>query len=927
MAESKRTFQAARMDKDIDDRLLKSGQYRDGLNISIDTSEDANVGAVENLKGNELILNQDIYGLSSTTNPNAEVVGSYSHPEEEKIYYFVTGDRADGIFEHDIKANKVNTIVIDSLVPNLADTKEIKCGDISAAGYIAQDGTISVSSKLGDTKVITNKLAVNATGAGVSKTITTETEVPSIYKNGGDKVVCTIEAIQPSITAPDVVTKGPSNIADVSAKVNGFLTNDSVNVTSQGFYYGYKTDGSTLTLDELKNGGTDVTRYTITISSPNIKNEFSGDLINLVADKLISYAAFATNAVGTTDGEIKTLTTATTIYSITGLGFNNTSVSNLGGVEVFEVTGTPGATYTLAGSSGSGSDGATPAPGTHTIGNSGSNTHNITISAQTIGAPARNPAISVVVSGSTVFLPVTLPSFDTISQAAGAAQTYTYTLNLTSDAGNNATLKTTPFENGAAYTGFSITEVAGYSNTAEQTFYVFPDAGWQYDQAPVLVSGLPSWASVQVVGFDQTNSAGHTYLEIAININNTPSNNDTASATVTAPAGQVTTAWSQGLWESTANPSLDRSPTADSGFVIYGTGTFDKNSAGYQNHLTDTITASNDQFFDGVNSITSDSTFGGDLISTVITPDNGTYPSSENGTVDLDFAVTIPSGTRKSNIYTQRPISVDFAGGSSSLVITSGAYTSTAGVSYFGGTKIFRVTGDIGATYRLRGVFTSGNGTYILNSSPFDHSLSVGANTACGAGSRTISTTLTPTGSTVLQGGAAEFVSSSVQAASGNVSFTWNPAGSGSATHTNSPSNITTINGVDHFTPGAQFSFSITVSGVPVNPSTGSYPSWNSVGFGSLEGTKENGSYTTNAAESSISGTGPNGIAMNNGVWQHSGNRNLNGTYTGTVTLGGGTNYKSIRIRLFSGIPSGSLGCANASSASWKAVKTSLITP
>ena len=106
MAESKRTFQAARMDKDIDDRLLKSGQYRDGLNISIDTSEDANVGAVENLKGNELILNQDIYGLSSTTNPNAKVVGSYSHPEEEKIYYFVTGDRADGIFEHDIKANK-----------------------------------------------------------------------------------------------------------------------------------------------------------------------------------------------------------------------------------------------------------------------------------------------------------------------------------------------------------------------------------------------------------------------------------------------------------------------------------------------------------------------------------------------------------------------------------------------------------------------------------------------------------------------------------------------------------------------------------------------------------------------------------------------------------------------------------------------------
>ena len=258
------------------------------------------------------------------------------------------------------------------------------------------------------------------------------------------------------------------------------------------------------------------------------------------------------------------------------------------------------------------------------------------------------------------------------------------------------------------------------------------------------------------------------------------------------------------------------------------------------------------------------------------------------------------------------------------MVINSGAYTSTSTLSYVGGTRTFRVIGDTGATYNLSGY---GAGSYTLNSSPFDHSISVGANTACGAGSRTISTTLTPTGSTVLQGGGTNFSSSFTQATAGNVSFTWNPSGGGSATHTNSPSNITTINGVDHFTPGAQFSFSITVSGVPVNPSTGSYPGWNFVGFGGLEGTDANNSYRTNAGSTSISGTGPNGITMNNGVWQHSGNRNLNGTYTGTVTLGGGINYKNIRIGLFSAPPSGSLGCANASSTSWKAVKTSLITP
>ena len=92
MAESKRTFQSAKMDKDIDDRILPAGTYRDALNVSVDFSEDANVGALENLKGNELLANQNILGLSAASNPNAEVIGSIAHPEENKIYYFVTGD-------------------------------------------------------------------------------------------------------------------------------------------------------------------------------------------------------------------------------------------------------------------------------------------------------------------------------------------------------------------------------------------------------------------------------------------------------------------------------------------------------------------------------------------------------------------------------------------------------------------------------------------------------------------------------------------------------------------------------------------------------------------------------------------------------------------------------------------------------------------
>ena len=88
MAESKRTFTKAKINRDIEEKILPPGEYRDALNISVDFSEDGNVGAIENLKGNELIANQNIYGLTSATNPNATVVGSYPHPEEKKNILF-----------------------------------------------------------------------------------------------------------------------------------------------------------------------------------------------------------------------------------------------------------------------------------------------------------------------------------------------------------------------------------------------------------------------------------------------------------------------------------------------------------------------------------------------------------------------------------------------------------------------------------------------------------------------------------------------------------------------------------------------------------------------------------------------------------------------------------------------------------------------
>ena len=54
MPDLKRNFLKGRMNKDLDERLVPNGEYRDALNIEVSTSEGSDVGTVQNIKGNLL---------------------------------------------------------------------------------------------------------------------------------------------------------------------------------------------------------------------------------------------------------------------------------------------------------------------------------------------------------------------------------------------------------------------------------------------------------------------------------------------------------------------------------------------------------------------------------------------------------------------------------------------------------------------------------------------------------------------------------------------------------------------------------------------------------------------------------------------------------------------------------------------------------
>ena len=80
MAEIKNTFLKSKMNKDLDDRIVPNGEYRDAVNVTISQSESGDVGAVENVRGNieKLQIDTDI-----------TFIGSLADDVNNVIYIFI----------------------------------------------------------------------------------------------------------------------------------------------------------------------------------------------------------------------------------------------------------------------------------------------------------------------------------------------------------------------------------------------------------------------------------------------------------------------------------------------------------------------------------------------------------------------------------------------------------------------------------------------------------------------------------------------------------------------------------------------------------------------------------------------------------------------------------------------------------------------
>ncbi len=127
MAELIHTFTNGKMNKDLDERLVPNGEYRDALNLEIASSDNSQVGSFQNIKGNRekksKYLNETTGKLTSWTSDyisdlsNPICIGAVSDENSDEIYWFIASDNISVIASY----NSVTTVTL----PLVVDTQNI----------------------------------------------------------------------------------------------------------------------------------------------------------------------------------------------------------------------------------------------------------------------------------------------------------------------------------------------------------------------------------------------------------------------------------------------------------------------------------------------------------------------------------------------------------------------------------------------------------------------------------------------------------------------------------------------------------------------------------------------------------------------------------------------------------------------------------
>ena len=174
MPEARNNFLKSKMNKDLEQRLVPVGEYRDALNVMISRSEGDDVGALENVLGNALLANFKVEGGVDCC--GEEVIGYFMDMINDRIFVFTTNfsdtstdqlsDFAPtsalcGIFVYDLTNNTITNIVSGYYL-NFSKTHEITGVNVIEQYLYWTDNRnqprkINITRALADTSYYTNE--------------------------------------------------------------------------------------------------------------------------------------------------------------------------------------------------------------------------------------------------------------------------------------------------------------------------------------------------------------------------------------------------------------------------------------------------------------------------------------------------------------------------------------------------------------------------------------------------------------------------------------------------------------------------------------------------------------------------------------------------------------------------------------------------
>ena len=203
MPEFVHVFQSGRMNKDLDERLVPNGEYRDALNLDLANSDNGNIGSLQNVQGTIELRGKEGTGATWTGNfidalSNPVCIGSYRHDINERIYWFIASDNVSAIAEYDQVTNVIKPVLVDT--QNILNFSEQY---LITAINIIDDFLFWTDDQTEPKKINIEKFKIGSTN------FTTHTKIPR-YNQTSETYSTTLTG-QPDFTEADVtvIKKSP----------------------------------------------------------------------------------------------------------------------------------------------------------------------------------------------------------------------------------------------------------------------------------------------------------------------------------------------------------------------------------------------------------------------------------------------------------------------------------------------------------------------------------------------------------------------------------------------------------------------------------------------------------------------------------------------------------------------------------------------